>query len=442
MKRELAKSLLSWKDSVGRQPLLIRGARQVGKTYLVEQFAKEKFDKLIKINFEQQSHYCECFESLDVKKIIQEIELNSNELIEPGKTLLFLDEIQECPNAIKSLRYFYEEFPQLHVIGAGSLLEFALSADDFSMPVGRVQFLYLYPMSFSEVLKALGKDKLYDYLQKISLTDKIPDSVHQELLRLLNLYFMLGGMPRVIKLYLDSEKLLICREAQVSLLNSYRDDFGKYASKVQQRYCERVFSKSFELVAKHFKYTDIDPDMDYRMIKIAISLLFKANILTPIYYSKANGLPLSATQVEKRFKLLFLDLGLVQAAGRVPLDMIINKNLMQLNRGVLTEQFVGQHLLSMQPSYDRSGLYYWQRDAKSSQAEVDYIFAVDNIIVPIEVKSGKAGRLKSLKLYLDSHKGSSFGVKVSTDELGIDQNILSIPLYMVEQLPRIVRSLN
>ena len=122
MKRELAKSLLSWKDSVGRQPLLIRGARQVGKTYLVEQFAKEKFDKLIKINFEQQSHYCECFESLDVKKIIQEIELNSNELIEPGKTLLFLDEIQECPNAIKSLRYFYEEFPQLHVIGAGSLL--------------------------------------------------------------------------------------------------------------------------------------------------------------------------------------------------------------------------------------------------------------------------------------------------------------------------------
>jgi uncharacterized protein len=440
MERELTKSLISWKDSVARQPLLLRGARQVGKTYLVEQFAKENFDRLIKINFEQQRHFCECFDSLDITRIIQEIELNSNELVEPGKTLLFLDEIQECPNAIKSLRYFFEKIPELHVIGAGSLLEFALSAEGFSMPVGRVQFLYLYPMSFSEVLRALDKDKLYDYLQEISLSDKIPGSIHQELLRLLYLYFMLGGMPRIIKLYIDSQKLLICREAQVSLLNSYRDDFGQYASKVQQRYCERVFSKSFELVAKNFKYTDIDPDMDYRSIKTAINLLFKANILYPIYYTKANGLPLSATQVEKKFKLLFLDLGLVQAAGRVPPDMIINQNLMQLNRGVLTEQFVGQHLLSMQPSYDRSELYYWQRDAKNSQAEIDYVFAVDNIIVPIEVKSGKSGRLKSLKSYLDSHKQSDFGVKISTDELGTDENILSIPLYMVEQLPRLIRA--
>lgn len=437
MQRKLNKSLMEWKDSPARKPLLLRGARQTGKTYLVENFAKANFEHLLQINFEKEKHYIKCFNSLDAKQIVQEVELTSNITLVPGKSILFLDEIQDCPNAIQALRYFYEQIPDLHVIGAGSLLEFSLSSKNFSMPVGRVQFLYLNPMTFSEVLKALGKDKLFEYLNNLSLEDEIPESVHQELLKQLHLYFALGGMPHIVDLYVKTEKLLLCRQAQIDLLNSYRDDFGKYATQVQQQYCERVFTKSFEVIAKNFKYTDIDPDMDYRSLKQAIQLLFKAGVLSPIYYTKANGLPLSATQVEKKFKLLFLDLGLVQAAGRVPPELIVSQDFIQLNRGKLTEQYVGQHLLAIQPSYDRSYLYYWQRDVKNSTAEVDYIFAIDHKIIPIEVKSGKTGRLKSLHSYMQENN-SPFGIKISIDEFDTSDKIWSVPLYMIEQLPRLL----
>lgn len=438
MHRSLIQSLREWKNSPARQPLLLRGARQTGKTYLVEQFGTTDFTHQLKINFEKEKQFTECFKTLDPKQIIQELELTANETIQAGTTLLFLDEIQECPNAIKALRYFFEEMPELHVIGAGSLLEFALSAENFSMPVGRVSFLYLYPMSFNEMLYALDKHKLLDYLNNLSIKDKIPQSVHQQLLKHLRLYFVLGGMPRVINLYAEHEKLLLCRQTQSAILNSYRDDFGKYASQVQQIYCERVFSKSFELIAQHFKYTDIDPDMDYRSLKQAIWLLIKANILTPIYYSKASGIPLSATQVEKKYKLLFLDLGLAQAAGRITPELLINQDIMQLNRGALTEQYVGQHLLTIQPNYDRAELFYWQRDTRSSQAEIDYILPIDDKLIPIEVKSGSTGRLKSLHLYMASHQ-SNLGVKLSTDEFNVSDKIWSIPLYLIEQLPRLIR---
>jgi len=201
MQRKLNKSLMEWKDSPARKPLLLRGARQTGKTYLVENFAKANFEHLLQINFEKEKHYIKCFNSLDAKQIVQEVELTSNITLVPGKSILFLDEIQDCPNAIQALRYFYEQIPDLHVIGAGSLLEFALSSKNFSMPVGRVQFLYLNPMTFSEVLKALGKDKLFEYLNNLSLEDEIPESVHQELLKQLHLYFALGGMPHIVDLY-------------------------------------------------------------------------------------------------------------------------------------------------------------------------------------------------------------------------------------------------
>lgn len=441
MHRSLIQSLIEWKISPARQPLLLRGARQTGKTHLVEHFGKAHFDHVLTINFEKEKHYLACFQNLDPKQIIQEIELSANQTLIPGKSLLFLDEIQECPNAIQALRYFYEEMPELHVIGAGSLLEFALHAENFSMPVGRVSFLYLYPMSFNEMLHALHHQKLLDYLNNLSPRDKIPESVHQQLLQQLRLYFTLGGMPNVLRLYVEHEKLLLCRQTQTAILNSYRDDFGKYASQVQQKYCERVFSKSCELIAKHFKYTDIDPDMDYRALKQAMHLLFKAQILAPIFYTKATGFPLSATQIEKKYKLLFLDVGLAQAAGRLSPELILHNNLMQLNRGALTEQYVGQQLLTMQPNDNRAELFYWQNDTRNSQAEVDYILSVDDLLIPIEVKSGSIGRLRSLHIYMHSHD-VKLGVKLSTDTLDTSQNIWSVPLYLIEQLPRLIRNAN
>lgn len=435
MRRTLAQQLKSWQNAPGRRPLLIRGARQVGKTYLVDSFASREFTHFVKINFEKEPLYKDCFTALDTKKIIQQIELHTNQKITPGKTLLFLDEIQDCPNAIMALRYFYEDMPDLHVIGAGSLLEFTLSNKNFRMPVGRVSFLYLYPMSFMEVLLALGEEQLHDYLCNIQVTDKIPSSIHQKLLDKLKLYFALGGMPQVVKLYLESQNLLLCREAQTGLLNSYRSDFGKYATPTQQNYCERVFSKSLSLITTNLRYKDIDPDMDYRGLKQAIRLLFKANVLSPIYQTKASGLPLSATQIDKNYKLLFLDLGLVQAAGNLSPELILKQDSSQLNRGALTEQYVGQHLLTMQPNYTTGELFYWKRDGKSSQAEIDYIFPVESNLIPIEVKSGATGRLKSMHLYLQEKQGNR-GIKLSTDQLDSSGKIWSVPLYLIEQLSR------
>jgi uncharacterized protein len=437
MHRSLINKLNDWQTSPGRRPLLLRGARQVGKTYLVDSFAKKKFSHFIKINFEKDTHYKDCFASLDVKKIIQEIELHANQSVIPGKTLLFLDEIQDCPSAIMALRYFYEEMPELHIIGAGSLLEFALSDKSFSMPVGRVSFLYLHPMSFMEVLSALGEDKLCHYLNNLTLTDQIPLSIHNKLLQHLKLYFVLGGMPYIVDLYVKHKNLLVCREAQTALLNSYRSDFGKYATLVQQGYCERVFSKSLAMIATHFRYKDIDPDLDYRGIKQAIRLLFKANVLSPIFRTNASGLPLSATQIDKHYKVLFLDVGLVQAAGNVSPELILQQKIQQLNQGALTEQYAGQHLLTMQQSYTAAELFYWKRDAQNSQAEIDYIFAIENALTPIEVKSGASGKLRSLHIYMKEKK-IELGVKLSTDSFDTTDSIWSIPLYMIEQLSRLV----
>jgi len=438
MKRSIIQDLIEWKSKPSRMPLLVRGARQTGKTHLIKHFGQQHFKNILTINFEQEPRYKKCFQSFNVKQIIREIELLANQLILPGESLLFLDEIQECPVAIQALRYFYEDLPTLHVIGAGSLLEFSLHQENFSMPVGRIEFQYLYPMTFSEMLMALKQNLLLDFMGNLSSKDSIPISIHEKLLELLRVYFITGGMPQILAMYAEHNNLLQCRKLQVALLNTYRADFGKYATRVQQQYCERVFEKAPGLIAKHFKYSDIDPDLDGRSIKTAIQLLFKANILTPIYYSSATGLPLSATQIEKNYKLLFLDLGLVQAANQLPPELLLRNDLMQINQGALTEQFIGQHLLAMQASDDRAMLFYWQRDARGSQAEIDYILNVDDKIIPLEVKSGKTGRLKSLHMFMTTHH-SMLGVKLSQETFNAKESIWSVPLYLIEQLPRLIK---
>ena len=437
MQRLIKQQLTEWVKAPSRQPLLLRGARQTGKTYLIDHLGANEFEHCLKINLEKERHFIDCFQSRDPKKIIESIELISNQTLIPGKSLLFIDEIQECPEAIVSLRYFYEEHPDLHIIGAGSLLEFALQADDFNMPVGRVTYLYLYPMTFIEFLLALGEKKLVSYMQKLHLQDEISTATHNQLITLLRYYFIIGGMPKIVELYAEHQKLTLCRQHQSAILNSYRDDFGKYTSKIQHKYCERVFSQSLSLITKNIKYTDIDPDMDSRSLKQAFKLLFKANILTPIYHSSAQGIPLSATQVEKHFKVLFLDLGLVQAAGRLSPELLLKQNIMQINQGALTEQFIGQHLLTLQPAYERAELFYWKRDKPSSQAEIDYVMSYNEHIIPLEVKSGKTGRLKSMHLFMETHN-NTLGIKLSTDQFNTSEAIWSIPLYLVEQLPRLL----
>lgn len=437
MRRQIYDYLLKWKTSPSKMPLLVRGARQIGKTYVIESFIKAEFEEYLAVNFEVQPEYKTCFSTLDPKIILERLELLSKKNITPGKTILFLDEIQECPEAIQALRYFKEQYSALHVIGAGSLLEFTLNEAEFRMPVGRVEFLYMYPLNFSEFLNAVGHEKLIRHLAQADITTGVDLVAHTELLKQLKLFFVLGGMPAVVQAYINGESLLRCQEIQAFLLNTYRNDFGKYASQANQQHCRRIFEKAPALIAQHFKYSDIDPDIQSRSLKAALHLLIQAGLLLSVYETKANALPLNATINEKKFKLLFVDIGLVHFGTQLNAPILMQDNILLLNDGALAEQFVGQELIATQPNFHEPALYFWQQNQRNDSAEVDYIIQYQQHILPVEVKAGKTGRLRSLHSFMNTHN-SLIGIKISQEPLRIDGKILSLPLYMISELKRII----
>lgn len=437
MFRELLTQLKTWQKSAEHLPILLRGARQVGKTYLVEQFGESCFKNIVSINFEESPEYIACFETLKPMDIINKIEAISQQSIIPGQTLLFLDEIQSCTNAIMALRYFKEQRPDLHVIGAGSLLEFALREKNMKMPVGRVQYLYLKPISFREYLIIRGYDKLLDYINNATLKTTIPDAIHDKALQLTKEYMTIGGMPMVINSFINNQSLRECQNYQTLLLKTYRDDFDKYATSARHKYLQRVYERTPGLVGQHLKYVNISPDMDSRYLKEAIQDLSKAGVIFPIYSTTAAGLPLVAHIQEKKFKLLFLDIGLLKRATKLDMELLLADDLMLVNQGSFTEQFVGQELLAYQDPYDEPQLYFWSRDKKNSMAEVDYLFNINSTIVPIEVKSGKTGSLKSLHILMEEKK-LPIGIRISSKKLNKHDNILSIPFYMIDQISRLI----
>lgn len=443
MQRTLEYALKEWKDFEGRSPLLIRGARQVGKTFLIQKFSEENFSSLVSINFDLQPEYKKCFETLKPSEINTLITSISRQTIVPGKTILFLDEIQECPNAIMALRYYKELMPELHVIAAGSLLEFILNNESFRMPVGRVHSLYLYPMTFKEFLLANGYTDLLAHLSNAKITTVLNSAITDLLEKLLQIYFITGGMPEVIYTYLQTGDFTKTKIIQASLLNTFRNDFGKYASHARHKYLQRIFEKAPGLIARHFKYSEIDPEMQARDLKAAIETLQHAGLLHQIWASQANGLPLNALINQKKYKLLFLDLGLVKTNSNLDPELMLQKDLMLVNKGSLAEQFVGQELLALASPYSPGELFYWERDAKGSSAEVDYVINVGGKIIPIEVKAGKTGTLKSLNYFLKNIKTDKpLGIKISMQPLGFHDNILSVPLYMVSEIERLIKGLS
>jgi len=440
MNRDIEQQLVSWKQRDNRLPVLLRGARQVGKTYIIEKLGREHFKQMLTINFEAQPELRVCFETLEPQTILTTIELLTQQTIKPGETLLFLDEIQECPSAILALRYFKEKMPALHVIGAGSLLEFTLNDKNFRMPVGRVQSLYLKPLSFIEYLSAAGYQQLRDYLSAITLQTPVNTAIHQHLLKLVREYMILGGMPAVIQEYLQNKNLNECQQIQSALLNSYRYDFGKYAPLTDHQYLQRLFEKAPGLIAKHFQYVKVDPDMRSRDIKTALQMLRHANLIYLVYSTASTGIPLISLINEKKFKLLFLDVGLVQRADKLATELLLENDLLLVNRGALAEQFVGQELLAYSSCYEEANLYFWSREKKSSLAEVDYVTTVDSKIIPIEVKAGTTGQLKSLKIFM-AEKNIPLGIRISQAPLNYNDGILSLPLYLIHQLPRLVNDI-
>lgn len=440
MKRKIEADLLIWKNRPTYTPLLLRGARQVGKTFVIEQFGRQHFENFVTANFEQRPALKKCFENLEPQKIIANLEIALNKNIKPGKTLVFLDEIQDCPQAILSLRYFKEQMPTLHVIGAGSLLEFVLDHEEFRMPVGRVQFLHLRPLSFIEFLDALGLEKLCSYLHEIEIDVPMMQGIHEQLMQLFREYLALGGMPAVLSAYLETKSLQYCQEIQTGLLSTYRNDFGKYAKHAQHKYLQLLFEKAPGLIAQWFKYSKVDPNVQPKDLKAALRKLEDAGLLHLVHTTSASGLPLITTMNEKKFKLLFLDVGLAQRACQLDLSLIFERDVMLLNRGMLAEQFVGQELLAYTDTHECGRLFFWAREKTGSSAEVDYVIHYGENIIPIEVKSGAQGKLKSLQLFM-REKSSAFGIRISQQPLSYQNKILSVPFYLISELQRLIQEI-
>ncbi len=430
MYRSIEKELKSWKTSNLKYPLLLRGARQVGKTFVIEKFGSEEFDSFEKVNFEAQPEAAAFFESLDPTQILQRLEIWTGRTIRPGKTLLFLDEIQACPKAILALRYFKEKIPELHVIGAGSLLEFTLMQHQFSFPVGRVQFIYMKPLSFEEFASALGHQKWLDD----------PSSFHEELSKCIKEYAIIGGMPAAVQHYFRTRSILECSRILDILLSTYRADFGKYATEAEQKYLRIVFESIGSSVGQQIKFSKIDPDIKSRELKSALDLLEYAGLIHRIYSSSAAGIPLAAQIKRTKAKPLFLDIGLLQRSLQTDPHAILEKDLHQIHAGALAEQFVGQELLAYGDAFQEHHLFFWEREKQTSDAEVDYVISLENKIMPIEVKAGGQGKLKSLHQFM-SEKKSPLGIRISPNPLSYQDNILSVPFYMIGQIPKLVKKI-
>jgi len=426
MKRFIVDRLLAWKNQKRRKPLILRGPRQVGKTWSVENFGKNHFEGAVHIvDLEKRTDWHRVFEGdLTAARILSELELLLNTRIVPGKDLLFFDEIQGCHRAIMALRYLYEECPTLHVIAAGSLLEFAMQ--DISFPVGRVQFLNVFPMTFPEFLLATGKALMAEVV--LAAPAPQPESVHATLLDALRRYLFVGGMPECVQAYVDTGSLRDAFEVHAELAGAYRQDFSKYAPHADKRCLNVVFSSVPKRVGRQIKYARLAEGHTHPTIKKAFELLCLAQVIRKVPAASPAGLPLGASASVRKFKALLVDIGLMQHLCGLPADLeYARTNLLDIHEGALAEQFVGQELLAA----GQEELTYWARNAKSSTAEVDFLIVTQGRVHPVEVKSGASGRLRSLHMLLKAYPGCGCGYVFSCapySELP-EKKLVFLPLY-------------
>lgn len=413
---------------------MVKGARQIGKSYSIREFGKKHFANLVEVNLEVNRSLKSAFRSLDPLKICQAIAIELNQSIVPGQTLLFLDEIQECSDALLSLRYFYEKMPELHLVCAGSLLDIALDNEkELRVPVGRIEYLYMFPLSFIEFLEALGEAVAVEMIANLKLTEGLSHVAHQKFLALFAQYVLCGGMPAVVAAYISSPTDVRFRKVQADLVNTYKDDFRKYKTKIDFDRLEYAFARLPSFVAKNFKLNDLCPDFSQGTTNNILGLLAKAKVIHLVRSTLANGLPLGAEIRGRHNKFIFLDIGLLNSFSDLTSATIESWNRDLVNSGSLAEQAVGQELLAYSKSPFEPSLYYWARSEPGSTAEVDFVFAHGLDVVPIEVKAGSTGKLKSLRLFM-KEKSSQFGVRISQHELSMHDGILSIPIYAVSKI--------
>ncbi len=398
----------------------------MGKSWVVEEFGKQ-FAQFITINFEQDRQAHHIFAgNLDITSLLEKLSLYTYQKIIPGETLLFFDEVQECPDALRALRYFKEEMPELHVITAGSLIDFTL--EKIGVPVGRVQFMYLFPLSFSEFLTVHGREDLREYI-KIGQVDPV---IHQSILEYLKNYFWLGGMPAVVNAWLEQRNPQICQEIQDEILQAYQQDFQKYATEKQIIYLNKVFSSIPKQLGNKFKFSHVEAEIHSLPLKEALNLLSKAGVAHYCFHTSAHTQPLGAEVDERKFKVFFFDIGLAQRLlGLNTREWLITPIKVE-NIGPITEQFVAQEFMAYHDVRNKLQLYYWHREKRGSNAEVDFVILPKDKVIPVEVKSAKDGRMRSLHLYLETHPESPYGLKIAEHLFSQFQRIREIPLYGIE----------
>jgi len=431
--RFILDSLQAWKSQHRRKPLILRGARQVGKTWAVVQFGRTRFEGTTHVvDLEKRLMWHRIFEGdLSARKILSQLELLLDARIVPGKDLLFFDEIQSCPRAITALRYFYEECPELHVVAAGSLLEFTLK--EVSFPVGRIQFLEMFPMTFAEFLLATGKELAAGTI--LAPPGEQPESVHRMLLDELRRYMFIGGMPECVLTYANTGGMRDVIEVQAELVDAFRQDFPRYSPLSDKHCLTAVFSSIAKSVGRQLKYTGLAEGFTHPTIKKAVDLFALARLIRKVPATSPAGLPLGASASSRKFKAILLDVGLMQSiTGMTRTVGPLDDDLLDLHEGALAEQFVGQELLAA----GQGELYYWAREARGSNAEGDHLIVKEGRIHPVEIKSGSAGRLRSLHALLSSYPDCPCGYVLSTGPCAKrdEQRLRFVPLYYAYAIGR------
>ncbi len=455
MKRISLNILIRWFDDKNRQPLVLRGARQVGKTWMIRELAKQLNLHLIEINFERSgSEVTGLFREKDPHIVIRSLELMVGKPIDPRNSLLFLDEIQALPEILANLRWFAEELPTLPVIAAGSLLDFVLAEHAFSMPVGRITYLHLEPLVFEEFLEAAGETELLKEVTLWTPGSVLPEMAHARLSKCYRDFMIIGGMPKVVQCWVDNGSMLECAQLQQSLLGTYRDDFSKYSRRIPVDRIGRVMESIPRMLGQPFKYSRVADGERSTSIREALELLCRARLATRVQASTGMGIPLGGDIRERIFKVIFLDSGLACAALGLTLQRVSELDaLVLVNEGGLAEQSVGQAIRAATPHFSERALYFWSTASEGAVAEVDYLIQHGSTIVPVEVKAGTTGTLKSLHHFMSLRK-LTMAVRVNADTPSVTEvalkttegvpvhyRLLSIPFYLTGQLNRILFTL-
>jgi predicted AAA+ superfamily ATPase len=433
VKRKLYKQLINWKNNPKRKPLILQGARQVGKTYLVSQFGKQEYQQFIYLNFEQTLDLSSLFlENLIPENIIENISLYLGKKIDHANTLLFFDEIQAAPKALTSLKYFYEQAPEYHIIAAGSLLGVSVGKS-ISFPVGKVNFLQMYPMNFSEYLTALGEEQLAQKIATLDTIQAFPEIIHNKLLKYYKQYLYIGGMPEVVKSYIETRDISEVRLIQKELLEAYKRDFSKYTDKNQAvKTAELWQSIPYQLAKenKKFKYSEVRKKARASTFEQTIEWLKGAGLINTAYNISTPKLPLSGYADYSKFKIYLLDTGLLGAMLNLSSKMIIEPGaIFKEYNGAFIENYVAQELTAQ----EISPLFYW---TSKSYAEVDFIIEKHHKILPLEVKSGTNLNLKSLQNYAAKYK-PAYIFRTSPRNFVQSNQFINIPLYAVSAIQNI-----